>query len=164
MRPRPLRLKRHRAAKLRRRPEAVDAETRQLVLREIDAAELPVLVDVADDVDELERDPERLAWPVVRSHKPAGMPTDRAGDLLAVTAQLGEVGVRLLLEILEAALDERRERLARDSETLACVGERHEDGIRWRGVERGAQLLERDALLLRRQSPSATSSTRRANA
>ena len=32
----------------------------QLVLRDVDAAELPVLVDVAHDVDQLQRDPERL--------------------------------------------------------------------------------------------------------
>ena len=32
----------------------------ELVLREIDPAELPVLADVAHDVDQLQRDPERL--------------------------------------------------------------------------------------------------------
>ena len=126
---------------------AVDAETRQLVLREIDAAELPVLVDVADDVDELERDAERLrVRRVVGAVDRQAREADRAGDLLAVAAQLGEVGVRLLLEILEAAVDERRERLARDAEALARVGERDEDRIRRRSIERRAQLLERDAL------------------
>src|SRR5262249_38182132 len=57
---RPPRLKRHERAELRRRLEPVDAEPRQLVLREVDAPELPVLVDIADDVDELQRDAERL--------------------------------------------------------------------------------------------------------
>ena len=154
MRPRALRLERHELAELRRRLEAVDAETRQLVLREIDAAELPVLVDVADDVDELERDSERLRMRrVVGAVHRQAREADRAGDLLAVAAQLGEVGVRLLLEILEAAVDERRERLARDAEALARVGERDEDRIRRRSIERGAQRLERDALRLRRLRP-----------
>src|SRR4051812_24045267 len=130
MRPRPLRLERHELAELRRRFEAIDAEPRQLVLREVDAAELPVLVDVADDVDQLQRDPKRLGVRGVLGavHRQA-READGPRDLLAVAAQRREVGVRLLLEILEAPLDERRERLTLYAETLARVGERDEDGI-----------------------------------
>ena len=61
IRARPLGLERHQLPELRRRLELLDPESRELVLREIDTAELPVLVDVADDVDQLERDAERLA-------------------------------------------------------------------------------------------------------
>ena len=59
-----------------------DAERGELVLREVDPAELPVLADVAHDVDQLQRDPERLrALRLVGAvHADAG-DADRAGDV-----------------------------------------------------------------------------------
>src|SRR5262249_60391310 len=58
------------------------AEANELVLRQVDAAEDPVLGDVADDVDQLESDPERLGAmglvgavaPHAGSPHPAGAP------------------------------------------------------------------------------------------
>ena len=61
----PLRLVRHERAPLRGAPACRDvrlghAELGQLVLRQVDAPERPVLGHVADDVDELKGDAERL--------------------------------------------------------------------------------------------------------
>jgi len=62
MHPCALRLERHERLPLRRHAvERPHVEARQLVLREIHPAELPVLANVAHDVDQLERDAERLS-------------------------------------------------------------------------------------------------------
>src|SRR6059058_1797923 len=152
VRPRPLRLERHQFPKLRRRSELLDLERGELVLWEVDAAELPILADVADYVDQLERDAERHRMLcVVRAvHGNAGEP-DGACDLLAVAAQLGEVGVGRLLGVLQAAVDERLERLARDAEALARVAQRHEHRIRGIFLQCRAKLLELGPLLLQGQ-------------
>ena len=67
-------------------------ERGELVLRKVDASELPVLADVAHDVDQLERDPERLRLLrlVGAVHADAGDP-DRSGDMRAVVAERVEV-------------------------------------------------------------------------
>src|SRR5438874_2744165 len=147
------RLERHQRLPLR--GDAVqsdDAEPLQLVLREIDAAERVVLGHVAHDVDQLERDPERACpLAVARAvHRDAG-DADRARDLLAVAAQLVEGRIPRLLEILQAAVDERSQRLARNPEALARVGERDERRVLRRRVELRAQRLEPPALLRERQ-------------
>ncbi len=66
VRARPGGVERHECQPFRRDPTLLDvlladAEGHQLVLREIDAAEAPVLGDVAHDVDQLERDPDSMA-------------------------------------------------------------------------------------------------------
>src|SRR5205823_5610102 len=56
--PSALGLKSHQLSKLRRRRKLLHPERKKLVLRQVDPSELLVLVDVADDVDQLERDPQ----------------------------------------------------------------------------------------------------------
>src|SRR6185437_10505280 len=101
-------------------------EALQLVLREVHAAERRVLLHVTHDVDQLQRDPERVrALDVVAAVDGDARDSDGAGDLLAVPAQLVEGRVPLLREILEAAVDERAQRVARDAKALARVRERN---------------------------------------
>ena len=127
----------------------------ELVLREVDASELPVLADVAHHVDQLERDPERLRLlrPVGAVHADAGDP-DRSGDVRAVVAQRVEAVVALPLEVDQPAVDEIVERLRRDREAPPRVGERdpHRLVVR-RRVQPAVELLQPHALLFRRRLP-----------
>src|SRR5207244_8156292 len=63
-------------------------------------------------------------------------------DLLAVPAQVVEAPVARLLEILQAAVDERRERIAWDAVARARVVQRDRHRTRRGGVERRAQRLQ----------------------
>ena len=77
---------------------------------------------------------------------------DGAGDLLAVAAQVREVRVARLLGVLEAAVHERGERVARDAVARARVGERDEHRVGGSVVvERRPQRLEPRALLVERR-------------
>src|SRR5207247_1841150 len=132
VRSRPLGLKAHELAPLGGDEPAsdvglLDAETSELVLRQVDAAEGPVLGDIANDVDQLQGDAERLGpLRLVGSvNRDAGAP-DRAGDAHAVSAQLVEIDIARLLRVLDAAVDQRQERVCRDRESLPGVGERDE--------------------------------------
>src|SRR5581483_7447106 len=83
------------------------AERGELVLRDVDAAEAPVLVDVAHDVDQLQGDAERLrplrlVGPVDGDAGAAHGP----GHAAAVAEQLVEAGVARLLGVLDAAVDQ----------------------------------------------------------
>ncbi len=117
MRPRALRLNGHQRPPLRGQPPGRDvvlrdAEGRQLVLRQVDAAESPVLAYVPHDVDELQRDAERLrALDVLGAVHRDARDTDGAGDLFAIAAEIRKVGVARLLGVLQAAVHERRERV-----------------------------------------------------
>ena len=129
----------------------VDAEGAQLVLRQVHAPQLPVLRHVPHDVDQLERDAEllralRLVGPVDRDAGDA----DRTRDAAAVAGEFVEVGVALLVEVLQTAVDQVVERPVRDRETLARVGERdeHRPPVRL-AVDRRPELLEPPALVLR---------------
>src|SRR5207244_828271 len=105
------------------------SERGELVLGQIHPPELPVLADVADDVDQLERDPERLGPSyVVRSVHRDTRDADGAGDLRAVVPQLFEVRVTRLLQVLEAAGDEGMQRAAGNREALTSIRQR--DGHR----------------------------------
>src|SRR5437762_5394432 len=82
-----------------------DAEPVQLVLRGVDATERVVLGDVAHDVDQLERYPERACpLDVTRAVHRDARDADRARNLLAVAAQLIEGRIPRLLEILQATV------------------------------------------------------------
>src|SRR5437667_116023 len=82
-------------------------ERRELVLRQVDAAQAPVLGDVAHDVDQLERHAEGLGpLLVLRPVDGDARDADRAGDAPAVAVQLLEGCVAGLPEILEAAVDQ----------------------------------------------------------
>ena len=77
---------------LRRVPQLLHPEARELVLRQVDTAELGVLLDVAHDVDQLQCDPERVrALDVVAAVDGDARDADRARHLLAVAAQLVKV-------------------------------------------------------------------------
>ena len=87
-----LRLERHQRTPRIRGPTGRDvvlrhAEGSELVLRQVDAAEHPVLPHVTNDVDQLQRNSERLGslHVVGAVHGDAGDP-DRARDLRAVAA------------------------------------------------------------------------------
>ena len=88
-----------------------DAEALELVLREVDAPEAPVLGDVAHDVDLLEREPERLGARrggdrVARLVDGGAREPDGARDAAAVLAELLPAGVPRLLRVHEPARDE----------------------------------------------------------
>ena len=140
VRPRPLRLVRHQCAPLRGAPPCSDvrfghAELGQLVLRQVDTAERPVLGNVADDVDELKCDAERLgALPLGSAVHRDARDADGPGDAPAVAAEILERRVPRLLGVLDAAVDEVVERLARDRIPAARVGERDEHRTRVRAV------------------------------
>ena len=79
----------------------------ELVLRQVDAAELPVLLHVAHHVDQLQRDPERLRdLRLVRAVHADASHADRAGDVRAVVAQVVERVVALALHVHQPAVDE----------------------------------------------------------
>src|SRR5436309_10410916 len=76
------------------------AERSELVLRQVDAAELPVFAHVANDVDQLQRDPERLgSLDVVGAVDGDARDPNRPRDVRAVAAQLLEVRVPRLVEV-----------------------------------------------------------------
>ena len=88
------------------------------------------------------------ALDVVRAVDGDARDADRARDLLAVAAQLVEARVPRLLEILQAAVDERCERVARDAEARRARRASATTSRRRRlRVERRAQRFEPDALL-----------------
>ena len=130
-----------------------DPERGELVLRQVDAAELPVLAHVAHDVDQLQRHPERLRpLDVVGAVDRDAGHADSAGDAPAVAVELGEVRVAVLLGVLQPAVHEVVQRVRRDLVARAGVGERDEHRVLARSrVERGAQLLQARALLVDRQ-------------
>ena len=166
MRPRPLGLERHQLPELRRRRRAPSTPNGvELVLREIDAAERSVLVDVADDVDQLERDPQasRMLGVVGAVDGHAREP-DGAGDLLAVAAQLGEVGVASTAR--DPAARRRSAPRAARAECRSARARRQRDEDRIRGAASSAARSSSSAARFSSggSSPSATSSTRRANA
>src|SRR5204863_8926963 len=107
----PLRLERGERTPLRRAPAGGDvllghAERGQLVLREVHAAEPPVLGDVAEDVDELERDPERLgAGCILTAVDGEARAAHGARDEPAVAAQVVVARVARLLQVPQAAVD-----------------------------------------------------------
>jgi hypothetical protein len=83
-----------------------DAEPGELVLRKVDPAETPILGDVANDVDQLQGDAQRLgALGLVGSIDRNARAPDRSGDARAVTAQLVEIRVARLFGVLDAAVD-----------------------------------------------------------
>src|SRR5581483_3579012 len=141
VRPRPRRLVRHQ--RLPGRAHAPggdvglgDAVRGELVLREVDAAELPVLGDVAHDVDQLERDPERLrALRLVGAVDGHAGDADGAGDAAAVLDEPVEVVVAAPVEVHQPAVDQVVERLRRDREASPRVRER--DPHRGAGRARG---------------------------
>src|SRR6266516_2197782 len=117
---------------------------RELVLRQVDAAELPVLAHVANDVDQLQRDAERLgALRVLRAVDGDAGDADGAGDVLAVAMQLLEVVVAVALRVHQAAVDEIVQGSGRNRKLGARVRKRDEDRIAGRAVvERRVELLE----------------------
>src|SRR6185312_6079161 len=85
--------------------ERAHAEALELVLRQIDAAECTIFVDVAHDVDQLERDPERhRTFDIVRAVDGDTRDADCTSDLLAIAAQVIEGRVPRLLEILQSTV------------------------------------------------------------
>src|SRR5205085_2144328 len=71
----------------------------------------------------------------------AGAP-NRAGDARAVAAQLVEICIPRLLRVLDAAVDQRRQRVPRNRESLPGVGEGDERRLfARRGVEPHARRL-----------------------
>ena len=151
-------LERHQRAPARRAAARGDVglrhlERRELVLRQVDAAQAPVLGDVAHDVDQLERHAEGLGpLLVLRPVDGDARDADRARDPPAIAVQLVERCVAGLPEILESAVDQVVEGAARNRIADARVRERdqHRASVRAR-VQRGAQPLEPVALLLRGQ-------------
>src|SRR3989440_3960231 len=132
-----------------------DAEPGELVLGKVDAAETPILGNVANDVDQLQGDAQRLgALGLVGSIDRNARAPDRAGYARAVTAQLVEIRVARLFGVLNAAVDQRRERLPRDRESLPRVGKSDEHRLlARRGLESPPELLQENALLLVRKGP-----------
>src|SRR3989440_4088151 len=160
VRPCALGLEAHQLAPLGRHPAGrdvgvLDTEPPKLVLRQVDAAEGPVLGDIANDVDQLQGDAERLGpLRLVGSINRDASAPDRAGDAHAVSAQLVEIDIARLLRVLDAAIDQRQKRVCRDRESLPGVGERDEHRLlAGRGVELPAKLLQEDALLHLRKRP-----------
>src|SRR5581483_4085487 len=110
IRPRPRALVGHQRLPRRRHPPRGDvvlgdAVGGELVLREVDAAELPVLAHVAHHVDQLQGDAERLGG--LRLVGPVDADAgdaDGAGDVRAVVAQLVEGLVALSVEVDQAAV------------------------------------------------------------
>ena len=127
-----------------------DAERGQLVLRQIHPAELPVLANVAHDVDQLERDAERLrALRLVGTVDPDARDADRPGDMGAVARELVEGAVALAVEIHQPAVDQVVQRLRGDREALPCIGQRDPHRLVARPlVEAPVQLLEKGPLLV----------------
>ncbi len=94
-----------------------DAVRRELLLWDVHAPERPVLGHVADDVDQLQCDAERLrVLDVFGAVDGDAGDADRAGNLGAVAVQLVEGGVAPLFEILQSAPHERAQRLDRIGE------------------------------------------------
>src|SRR5437763_5865926 len=158
VRPCALGLEAHQLAPLGRHPAGrdvgvLDTEPPKLVLRQVDAAETPVLGDIANDVDQLQGDAESLGTfgLVGPIDADAGAP-DRAGNPRAISAQVVEVRVARLLGVLNTAVDQRRQRVCRNRETSPSVGEGNEHRVLVRrAFEPSAKLLQQDTLLLVRQ-------------
>src|SRR5262245_52403031 len=131
----------------------LDAERDELLLRYVDAPEVPVLADVTHDVDQLERDAERLGplWLVGAVDRDA-CDTDGAGDAPAVAQQVGEAAVAPLLRVLMAAVDEIVERPRRNGIPEPSVRKRDEHrSVARFGLDRVPQSGEPPALLLGRE-------------
>src|SRR5207248_3205477 len=132
-----------------------DAERGQFVLRQVHAAELDVLADVAHDVDQLERDPERLG-PLRLVGAVDGRAGDAhgPGDLAAVAGELVEVGIARPGQVLEAAVDEVVQGPGRNRIAGAGVFEGDpERVVAGRRVQSGVKLLEPLALVASGQVP-----------
>ena len=101
---------------------------------------------------------------VVRAVDADARDPDRAGDLAAVPVQLLEVVVARLLGVLQAAVDERVERLGRDRVAAARVCESGQNGSdpRWSSAAWSCSSRARFSAI--GSPPSAMSSTRRAKA
>src|SRR5438477_2093575 len=132
-----------------------DAEPREHVLGKIDPAETPIPGDVANDVDQLQGDAQRLgALGLVGSIDRNARAPDRPGDARAVTAQLVEIRVARLFGVLDAAVDQRRKRLPRNRESFPRVGKSDEHRLLARRCfESPPKLLEENALFLVRKGP-----------
>ena len=166
VRPRARGLERHQRPPLRpgaARGDVVlgDAVGGQLVLRQVDAAELPVLAHVSHDVDQLQRHAERRRpLDVVRAVDRDARDPDRAGDAAAVAVELGEVGVAVLLGVLQAAVDEVVERAGRDRRSASArrrarrTSDRAQEPRRARRpAPAGARASRRPAARRRRRRP-----------
>ncbi len=128
------------------------AERSELVLGEVDATELPVFADVTNDVDQLQSDPERLGpLDVVGAVDSDARNPDGAGDLRAVTAQLVEVRVARLVEILQAAVHECVQGTVGNGKTAARIGEGNRHRIASRRGQHCSQLLQLQPLLVHRE-------------
>src|SRR5947208_8400 len=106
--------------------------------------------DVANDVDQLQGDAQRLgALGLVGSIDRNARAPDRPGDARAVTAQLVEIRVARLFGVLDAAVDQRRERLPRNRESFPRVGKSDEHRLLARRCfESPPKLLQENALFL----------------
>ena len=111
-----MRLVRHQRAPIRRATTCTDvllghAESGQLVLRQVDAPQAPVLGDVANDVDQLEGHAQRLgALRLVRPVDGDARDADGAGHPPAVPRELLERRIARLPRVLQATLDQVVER------------------------------------------------------
>src|SRR5207244_9017101 len=113
-----------------------DAVRGQLVLRQVDAAEIPVLPHVPNDVDQLQGYAEGLrALLVFRAVDGDAGHAHGARNQAAVAEQLLEIRVPALLGVLEATVDEVVQGRRRDRVTRTGVGERDEHRINRRRVE-----------------------------
>ena len=123
----------------RSRQVGVGPEPDDVVGRQVDASDLPVLDDVAQDVGELQGDAQGVGE--LRGPRPAGgaehrqgEPADRAGHEATVHDQRGEGRVRDTDGVVFAAFDEIVEGVPRHGVVPAGVGERDEHGIVVRGM------------------------------
>src|SRR6185312_5003266 len=110
------------------------AKAAELVLREIDAPERPVLGHVPHDVDLLEGETERLRagprrLPARRLVDGGAGDSNGARDAAAVLAQLVPALVPVPVAVHERAVDEVDERLGRDRIAAHRIGESYEDRV-----------------------------------
>ena len=137
----------------------VDAERRQLVRGQVDAAAVEVLADVAQEVRELERHAQRRGrWLGLRARHPGAehrqhLQADHRGGAVHVDGEVVERRVLGDRGVHPHRRHEVREVLPVDVVAADGVGERGEHGVRRRSaVERGLQ-VRRQPVQLRRPSP-----------
>ena len=147
------------------------AETGEVLLGQVRAAEPQVVSEVAQDVPKLERDAQivgerRGRGAVGRLEHPEGEPADRAGDPAAVHLEVGEGLVRDPLDIRDGTVEQIAERLERDRMPGCRIGDGDEHRV-GRCAQVGELVAERPSASRFSASgapPSAMSSMRRASA